>query len=113
MNAQRSHGRSPWRDAFELAMSRPTRTAGPQSITLGQSAAGKAYVKDMTVLQLDGEPDVEWIDRATLLLDRAISGLPLEAPERPQDGKTDVDKAAGAAAAIARSRGRRKAPVAS
>ena len=59
----RSHGRSPWREAFELSMLRPSRAGGTESLTTKENAKGEALIEALTTYRDEGEDRWEWIDR--------------------------------------------------
>ena len=90
----RSHGRSPWREAFELLATKPARS-GSESIVLGQSAAGRAYVKDLTVVRGEQEGWGPFLIRAGKMLEMAIRHLPVEAPVSPQEPARPLLDASG------------------
>ena len=103
---KRSHGRSPWRDAFEMIATRPQR-ATADSIELGQSAAGLSYVKSLHVTRDEDEGWAPFLDRATAMLAYAVERLPQApvSPSKPLDGEKDpAVKAAAIASAQARRR---------
>jgi hypothetical protein len=87
---KRQHGRSPWREAFELIATRPTREQA-DTIELGQSAAGLSYVKSLHVTRKEDEAWGAWIERATGTLIYAVARLP-QAPGPPPKTPNDEGK---------------------
>ena len=62
---KRSHGRSPWREAFEMIATRPQRE--PSSVRMRlrfkQNAKGEWLVEELDVPQREHETDEEWFAR--------------------------------------------------
>jgi hypothetical protein len=75
MSATRQHGRSPWREAFELLAARPQR-AGAESLSFKQSwKDGHWYCDGISITPQDGETLADAYDRFLLFKARIDSDL--------------------------------------
>ncbi len=88
----RSHGRSPWRDAYELLMQRPERPSTPpeSSVTISRNAKGH-FQFEVTVRGPQADECADEADRLTQIMVAAYP-YPLEGAVSPQDATHPPDE---------------------
>ena len=92
MAAERSHGVSPWRVAFELLVA--SRSGGSESVTLKVNAKGEVQ-PDVTAVRQDGESLLEAYARAANVLrvaraEHSPSGLDLPFQGLPEPHEAEI-----------------------
>lgn len=85
MPADRSHGVSPWRTAYELLIG--SRSGGSESVTLKYNAKGDMQ-PEITSVRQDGETLLEAYSRASLVLRVARADFDPDQPSLPVEGLT-------------------------
>jgi hypothetical protein len=80
--ASRPHTRSPWRDAFEIAMSRPAREpdSGRMDVRFKQNAKQDWLVEELDVPQREGESDRDYLERVASVKEIVQEMVGLYAP---------------------------------
>ena len=83
--AERTHGRSPWRDAYELLVG--SRSGGSESVTLKYNAKQEMQ-PEVTAVRQDGETLLEAYARAALVLRVAKADFDPDNTLLPVEGLT-------------------------
>ncbi len=68
--SDRPHTQSPWRTAFELMVSRPTRNGADEAVTVKTVTTGTlagSHAVEVIAVRQDGETLAECADRANLV----------------------------------------------
>jgi hypothetical protein len=85
VSVERSHGRSPWREAYELLIQRPERQSAPpeSSVSISRNAKGVAQFE----VVVRGASPEECQERAFVLYRELVASFPypVEASVSPQE----------------------------